>query len=297
MTHPSTVPQGKQSTPEQHQRNLNVALSRAFVIHHQKDVEAQILADIEELAELPRSHTPAEADAAFLLKALSSFRPSDFDDLVAERVSQQRCGHALCPNQPVASKSRNHGINKHIQGGTDSSQQWCSNLCMEKSLWLKRQLNATPAWERQRTARILLHPGDRSVEERLNVDESPRTFPASGQAEAEELAQERGDDAVSWKPGHVMADGLVERPSVQIPHPPEEIDALKQAHTIDGFRPAQNSSRSMEKPGSAFEPTEMAVRADNGKHNQSDAIDEDQSWSDMFTHLKHHRALDGSPPT
>lgn len=279
------------ASPAQHQRNLNVALSHAFVIHHQKEVEAKILSDIEELVDLPATTEPTYEEAKTLLKALSQTQPSDFDDLVVERVSQSRCGHTLCARQPRSIDQKSNARRWRRDDEEEGFERWCSDLCMDKSLWLKRQLPTEPAWQRppSRTQNITLHPHDRSL---LNQGRSSNLSATklTEQAGLEELARERGDGATSWKPKHVMSADVLEKKVSGNPRPPSPSQLIDRSTEVDGYAPANVDHTAKQSVESELPAeTKHAQKSIKNPVIQDEAEDKEaseQQWNDMFEHLQ-----------
>ncbi|KAI5293016.1 hypothetical protein KEM52_005894 [Ascosphaera acerosa] len=161
-------------------RRLAAAVQRAGEIAQRKEVEKTILSRIELLATFPpatvspsatessdTNGTATAADIATLKHALVPFQPSDFDDLVAERNVENRCGYPLCAKPPrrlkgpgsfrmawARSPARPSG-----QGSASATRQaavlskaqfetWCSRECHERAAYLRLQLIERPSWER-----------------------------------------------------------------------------------------------------------------------------------------------------
>lgn len=269
----------KQATSGQQQRNLNAAHTRALLIHHQKEIEAQILASIEELAEYPASKQPSKVETEAFLKQISLFQPSDLDDLVTERDVQTRCGHVLCPNQPRLGARQTRRLEDRLLGLHDGSDKWCSELCMEKTVWIRQQLPSEPAWQRARRPAVTLHPHDRSllISPRTTVPE----LLANNINDAVDLARERGEEITSWKPQQVMTATLVERPKTWKANAPSESSG--HAASIEGYAPKVHTEPGSRRHASGTSRGKLSL--DGEVSNQQADVIEEQSWHDMFEHL------------
>jgi hypothetical protein len=136
------------------------AIQQAHIIQQQKDVQAQILEAIESLLELPHSsnadpNRPAKADVDEFIRLISIFQPSDFDALVEERFCAGKCGYVLCPRNITRDGGKSGFRIVKTKGASScvvpraSLQQWCSENCTKRALYVKVQLNEEPAWTRR----------------------------------------------------------------------------------------------------------------------------------------------------
>lgn len=221
---------------EQDRHNLDVALQHAYLIQHQKDVQAQILKSIETLMDLPSSSTFTTIDATRFTLLVQQFQPSDLDALVEERVIDGRCGYALCSNAPRSSALGEGAAWKLGKGGGD----YCTATCAKKMLYVKTQLSEVPAWERDPTRHIpiKLHEDDRPAAN-TSADQV-RHNARQKQIASEDLALERGEKAASLRPKQVMADRIVEKRTVTY-KPLSSIDSAAVSHTaIEGYEPKRS---------------------------------------------------------
>ncbi|CAD6565901.1 MAG: hypothetical protein ASARMPRED_008041 [Alectoria sarmentosa] len=156
---PSTSPSPARSSED---RNKKTALYHAQLLQQRKDVEALILASTEALLEVPSSPAadparPCLKDITLVKNSLKPFQPSDYDSLIEERNINKRCGYVLCPrpNRQEDTKAR-YRILHSKERGSDSLkfvdrrtlEQWCSDDCGKKALYVKLQLNEEPVWTR-----------------------------------------------------------------------------------------------------------------------------------------------------
>ncbi|KAK5117891.1 hypothetical protein LTR85_008665 [Meristemomyces frigidus] len=223
---------------EKDRHNLNIALQHAYLIQHQKDVQAQILTSIETLLDLPSSLPFTAQDANTFTTLVQQFQPSDLDALAEERRIDGKCGYALCSNVPRSSKLGDSASWKLSKGASD----FCSAACARKSLYVKTQLSEVPAWERDpsRPLTIKLHEDDRAAEDR-RPDSKSRSARPQVANDGEDLALERGEKTASLRPKQVMADRIVEKRTVT--HKPlSSLDSAAVSHTaIEGYEPRRST--------------------------------------------------------
>ncbi|KAA6414662.1 MAG: DUF408 domain-containing [Lasallia pustulata] len=146
----------------QEDRHRATALHHARLIQQRKDVEQLILTSTETLLDLPSNPTsdpahPSPADAAQVRQLLKPFQPSDYDSLIEERNIDGKCGYVLC-SRPHTREDTNAKF-RIIQGkgkGPDTLkvvkreklEQWCSEECAKRALYVRVQLSEVPAWTR-----------------------------------------------------------------------------------------------------------------------------------------------------
>ena len=190
-------------------RNLDLALHHARLIQHRKDMEALILSSTETLLDFPSSSTvdpadPSSTDESRALAHLQPFCPSDLDSLIEERNIDHRCGYMLCPRQNrkegtsakyrILRGSKNLGEEMKIVAKAEL-ERWCSDECGKRALYLRVQLNDTPAWERAGgltgvpTLKILKS----SNEDPVSVTRDTGTNVDVVTQQLKQLALERGD--------------------------------------------------------------------------------------------------------
>ena len=157
----SDLPNGV-SKPSENERIRATAIHHATLIQERKDIEAQILSDLEVLLELPTSSNanpscPSDVDAEAAAAHLRLFQPANFDELIAERNICNKCGYILCPNpnqkQDTNATYRILSTSKKAVHETNivrtrDLEKWCSEECATKARRLRAQLNEEPAWAR-----------------------------------------------------------------------------------------------------------------------------------------------------
>lgn len=156
--------------PGANTRHLGIALQHAQQIQAQKDAEGMILDRIIELLAIPSSSSadpasPSPQDAQLFKSALYPFRPSDYDNLIAERNSDALCGYVLCPRKNRSDANAKGGSFRFKYGAKGSGPggrgrsvdivssenlgKWCSDECAERALYIRVQLSESPVWERR----------------------------------------------------------------------------------------------------------------------------------------------------
>jgi len=234
---PSAQPSEAEAKAEKDRRNLDLALQHAYLIQHQRDVEARILIAIELLLDIPSTGTPTAEEARKFTILVQPFQPSDFDALIEERHTTNRCGYALCANPPRSVSMGANAMWRLGQAGGD----FCSNVCVKKALYVKTQLSEVPAWEREADlqTKVVLLGSDESLQtvvptrqtterqQQQNVSAHP----------ADDLAAERGEHATSVRPKQVMAERIVEKRNVSY-KPLSGVATAAVSHTaIEGYEP------------------------------------------------------------
>lgn len=158
---------------------LTGAVKQAQQIQIMKDVQPIFLERLQELMDFPRNPTttasaPSEEDATDFKKALIYFQPPEFDDLIWERNTLNRCGYALCPqqNRKLSTNATNH-YTFHKKGGYTAVpkaqyEKWCSDQCAERAMYIRLQLVEWPLWTRDfqtglKSFKILLLEEGRSI--------------------------------------------------------------------------------------------------------------------------------------
>jgi hypothetical protein len=123
-------------------KRLDTAIQHAHLIHTQKQIITLNLDAIEQLSDYPSSSTPSTSETSIFLTAMVDFQPSDYDALIEERHVNGRCGYTLCPNPPRKPGPKAPWLKHKVEN-------WCSDTCAKKALYIKAQLSETPAWERR----------------------------------------------------------------------------------------------------------------------------------------------------
>jgi hypothetical protein len=206
---------GSPSAPETPSPSArDIAVRHATIIQQRKELEAAVIESIVTLSEFPlvrecdRSAAhPADIDVAQFKSHIRLFQPSDYDDLVVERNSNNLCGYALCPrpNRKMGSNASWKLVNMGKQNfdilSRDELEKWCSTDCKRRALWIRIQLSETAAWERAGIPdiRIDLFGEDTST---TSIEDAARDLAnlqlgekKKAEAANNALALERGDDA------------------------------------------------------------------------------------------------------
>ncbi|KAI9842799.1 MAG: hypothetical protein M1837_006902 [Sclerophora amabilis] len=140
--------------------HLETALYHARLIQQRKDTELKILNATEKLLDFPTSGSadpdhPSDSDATLFKDLLKPFQPSDYESLIEERNIDGKCGYALCPRpqdrQDTKARMRILSSRKNETFRivpTRKLEQWCSDSCARRGLYVKVQLSEEPAWVR-----------------------------------------------------------------------------------------------------------------------------------------------------
>jgi len=242
------------------------AVRHATIIQDRKDHEAAILDAVVRLAALPTARAapysasqPSPADAAEFRALVRAFQPTEYDDLVEERNTLGACGYALCaaPRRRFggagAWKLVNAGRADFAIARRADLEQWCSDACARRALYVKVQLLETAAWERVGIPDIVIDlldeagapaaGGETSAEAllarevaKLRLEEDRRL--AKGDAA---LALERGDGGAATGRRRAREDlldiDITERRTVVAPQPPDAAPAEASHRAVEGHTP------------------------------------------------------------
>ena len=256
---------------------MSIALHHATRIQHQKDIQAQILSNTESLLELPAGAVATSSESSIFTTLAETFQPSDLDSLVEERRINGKCGYALCPNAP---RSVTMGSSAVWRLKGRGAEDYCSNDCLRKALYVKSQLSEVPAWERE--------PGQQP---HIVLQDEDASFPSSvagGAIRSErygELALERGEAISSFRPGQVMTSEIVEKATV--PHKPS-VNHSRTSHTaIEGYEPTSNFTQDSEGAGADWPIVDDMVTDDASPAygDPSDDQDEREAWRHLFENI------------
>lgn len=274
-----TLSDEEKAKAERDRRNLGIALHHANRIQHQKDVQAQILSSIETLLDYPASKTPTAAESSKFASLVQPFQPSDFDSLVEERRIDRKCGYALCSNAPRAASL---GASAAWKLKGKGAEDYCSNDCLRKALYVKSQLSEVPAWEREpgQQLQIVLADGDAASK----MDNAAHRL--QGQASSkDELALERGETASSFKPGQVMTSKVVEKTTVV--HKPAVISKpTSSSHTaIEGYEPTLEYEQQQLETSQPDIDDMIADHASSDTRAPAADSDEREAWQDLFDNI------------
>ncbi|KAI4127108.1 MAG: hypothetical protein LQ347_004733 [Umbilicaria vellea] len=252
-------------------RNRETALHHARLIQQRKDVEQLILTSTETLLDLPSNSTsdpahPSPAEAAFVKELLKPFQPSDYDSLIEERNIDGRCGYVLCP-RPHTSENTSakfrilQGTGKGLHAlkvvRTEKLEQWCSEECAKRALYVRVQLSEVPAWTRTTSV-----GGDIELRGEKHDIAGEFATPIEGIAllgldsnrdgltEAmKDLALERGERRLPSQTTGLLDVKIRENDPIEerLPRPPDISDAqgsrTEQGYFIEGYVPRTPGSR------------------------------------------------------
>ena len=275
-----TLSDEQKAKAEQDRRNLRIALRHANRIQYQKDVQSQVLSNIETLLEIPRGTTSTPSEALKFSSLVQFFQPSDFDSLVEERRIDGKCGYALCSEAPRAVTLGSSAAWK-LKG--KGAAHYCNNGCLRKALYVKTQLSEVPSWEREldQQVEIVLPEDDRPA--------GPPSHSAAAQrvqervANEHDLALERGETAASFKPGQVMASSIVEKPTGFSMSPNLGSQSQSSYTAIEGYEPRKKTKRGTEstQPGDDDDEDDYVgnVTAENAGDEESEA------WRELFKNV------------
>ncbi|KKY21509.1 hypothetical protein UCRPC4_g03613 [Phaeomoniella chlamydospora] len=134
------------------------AIRHAKLIQEQKDIQNNVLDNIIAFVDLPSTSdadpaNPLTADVASFKRGLRTFQQRDYDDLITERNISDKCGYTLC-HRPKK-KDETTATDRILWGekGTELKivpraelEKWCSQKCAERAMFVRVQLNESPAW-------------------------------------------------------------------------------------------------------------------------------------------------------
>lgn len=217
-------------------KRLEVAVQHARLIQEQKAIMIANLDAIEELSEYPASDTPTEAEINAFLGYMISFQPGDYDALIEERHVNDRCGYTLCPNPPRkpvrAPWLKNRGV-----------ENWCSDDCAKRALYIKAQLDETPAWERRAGEKnpLVLYGANKQPAQGTQMQLPVREKAPQKDTDDRDLAYERGEvtKVSETKMDRVLKTEVLENKTVSSVMPPTQTRfADSSVHDlIEGYQP------------------------------------------------------------
>ena len=227
----STLPITPKSDAER--KRLEVAVQHAHLIQEQKAIMRANLDAIEALSEYPASSSPTQTETDTFLSLLVSFQPSDYDALIEERHVNNLCGYTLCANPPRKVDIKRPWLK------SKGSENWCSDDCAKRALYLKAQLDETPAWERRAgasTAFVLYN--ERKLPVRVKQENAHND---QSHTDQRDLAVERGEvsKVSDSKMDKVLKTEILENKSVGTALPPAQTSfADSSVHDlIEGYQP------------------------------------------------------------
>jgi hypothetical protein len=265
-----------QAPRSREERNKHAALYHANILQHQKDTESLILESLEKLIDFPSSPDsnpaqPSPEDVHILKDALTLFQPSDYGSLIEERNINRLCGYALCPRpnqlQPTSAdriivRDRGKVWDPLKVVNRKALEQWCSDGCGKRALFLKVQLHEEPVWERLGRDRgnitLFGETGGGQIDEvaekalavklgRFNIsDEDDRLLRAM-----QELAIERGVGKTGHKSSRLVDVNITEKVSSEgQPQPlPDPGHSLASHHcSVEGYIPRGSALMAQSRP-------------------------------------------------
>ena len=280
-TRKPTLSDEEKAKAERDRRNLGIALYHANIIQHQKDVQAHILSNIETLLDFPATERYTPEEASKFVSLAQRFQPSDLDSLVEERRIDGKCGYALC-SDPPRSKTMGSSAAWKLKG--KGAEDYCSNDCLRKSLYVKSQLSEVPAWEREPGEQpwIALDGDDISATSQDDV----RRLREQSESKAE-LAMERGETAASFRPGQVMTPNVIEKLTV-VNKTPIRSTAASTSHTsIEGYEPTMSFKEERGIADAELLATEELITGSEDRDAPTTVTDKDEreAWRDLFDNI------------
>ncbi|KAK6000545.1 hypothetical protein QM012_003791 [Aureobasidium pullulans] len=226
-------------------KRLETAIQHAHLIQEQKSILRQNLDYIEELSDYPQGTSASVSETSAFLEYMINFQPSDYDALIEERYVNGRCGYTLCANAP------RKAVTKAPWMKSKGVENWCSEDCAKKALYIKAQLSETPAWERRagdRNSLVLYSPktsttapAQAGTQIQLPVREKPTTTTTTAAADQRDLAYERGeiDKVADAKMDKVLKAQVHENSIISSVMPPTQTKfADSSVHDlIEGYQP------------------------------------------------------------
>jgi hypothetical protein len=274
-----TLSDEEKAKAERDRRNLSIALHHANRIQQQKDVQAQILSNIETLLDYPATENPTAAESSQFVSLVQPFQPSDFDSLVEERRINKKCGYALCSNAPRAASM---GASAAWKLKGEGAEDYCSNDCLRKALYVKSQLSEVPAWEREpgQQPQIVLEGGDATC----TADSTAHHHQDRGTTK-DELAHERGETASSFRPGQVMTSNVVEKATV-VHKPGDTAKSTPSSHTaIEGYEPTMGFEQQHLETNQPDIDDMIVDRTSSHANAPVADSDEREAWRDLFDNI------------
>jgi hypothetical protein len=265
---PSSYPAtSSSSTSFKADRDREVALYHASLLQQRKDVEFNIVLNMETLIDYPLdgfphdASNPSPSDARTFKELLRPFQPSDYDALIVERNINERCGYALCPNprlkEKVGGMYRLLGMNGKAKDfkvvKKEELEKWCSEACAKRALYVRVQLSENPAWEREGTQTINIDLLDEPKSDEDQVAERMGKMDLNSAEDVERrqdnanLALERGDKGagrsglMDIRIQENQSQGLVQPPSLDTEELSGRLDTMHL--TMEGHTPSFGSRR------------------------------------------------------
>lgn len=239
-------------------KRLDTAIQHAHLIQEQKAIINRNLDFIEELSDYPASSAPTSSEISTFLSSTVDFQPSDYDALIEERYVNGRCGYTLCANAPRSQGPKAPWLKHKVEN-------WCSDDCAKKALYIKAQLSETPAWERRAGDRTPLVLYGAAAAKPASPSPSSATLPLRQKPSAandRDLAYERGEvhKVADTKMDKVIKAEVQENSVISSVMPPTKTRfADSDVHDlIEGYQPrgVQKGNRISIKSGDSDEEDE-----------------------------------------
>jgi hypothetical protein len=221
-------------------KRLDIAVQHARLIQEQKQIIRRNLDAIEELSDYPVSSAASSFETSTFLSAMVDFQPSDYDALIEERYVNGRCGYTLCPNPPRRPGPKAPWLKNKVEN-------WCSDACAKKALYVKAQLSETPAWERRAGDRtpLVLYGAARAAAAKPTPSTPTTQLPLrqkpTPESNERDLAYERGevDKVADAKMDRVIKAEVQENTVISSVMPPTKTRfADSDVHDlIEGYQP------------------------------------------------------------
>ncbi|KAI1805246.1 hypothetical protein F4811DRAFT_231124 [Daldinia bambusicola] len=249
------------------------AIQQARIIQQQRALEDEIQDSIIELSRLPlvgsssssssssfSSSNPSPDDADDFRRLVRLFQPGDYEDMIEERNTLNKCGYALCARPRV--RLGPGGEYKLVNWGKGDFgivprkelERWCSRECARRAMYVKVQLGETAAWERAGIASIRIDLLDEPKQVKEEEDDPARRLERElenverkAAQDAKDLALERGDSVN--KPATTRKVKLtIREKSVKMAVQEPSLDADGENHLVlDGYKTKFN--RELEQKG------------------------------------------------
>ncbi|KAI1470800.1 uncharacterized protein F4812DRAFT_279556 [Daldinia caldariorum] len=272
---PFPIEEHKPATPKPGAREA--AVQQARIIQQQRALEDEIQDCIIELSRLPlatsgsgsafSSSNPSPDDADAFRRLVRLFQPGDYEDMIEERNTLDKCGYALCPRPRV--RLGPGGEYKLVNWGKadfgivprKELERWCSRECARRAMYVKVQLGETAAWERAGLASIRIDLLDEPKQAKEEEDDPARRLERElenverkAAQDAKDLALERGDSVD--KPTTRKIKLTIREKSVKMAAQEPSLDADGENHLVlDGYKTKFN--REAEQKGKEDEDDNM----------------------------------------
>ncbi|KAI1481466.1 hypothetical protein F4774DRAFT_32722 [Daldinia eschscholtzii] len=252
---PFPIEEHKPTAPKPSAREA--AIQQARIIQQQRALEDEIQDSIIALSKLPlaasppstyTSSNPSPSDADAFRQHVRLFQPGDYEDMIEERNTLNKCGYALCPRPRV--RLGHGGEYKLVNWGKGDFgivprkelERWCSRECARRAMYVKVQLGETAAWERAGIASIRIDLLDEPKQVKEEEHDATRRLERELESverkaaqDAKDLALERGDSVD--KPTTRKVKLTIREKSVKMAAQEPSLDADGESHLVlDGYK-------------------------------------------------------------